>query len=213
MAVMTEYTSKVAPTRPLPPGFADYFCADVLSRDPSTVVLLDPHGFVLWTNPAWYRFAEENGGQAVLSGFGIGSSYGAGISGELRAYFEDAFQRCFGEGRVFELDYECPSPTKRRFMRLRALPILGAGIVLSHSLVAESSDLPEAAAAVEARYLNPQGIIVQCSNCRRVRQAQVDQWDWVPDWIRTVDPRVSHGLCELCKGFYFKQRRRPAAAR
>lgn len=198
----------MAATRPLPPSFSVFFSADALSRDPSTVVVTDPNGNVLWTNPAWHEFAAHNGGETMLGRYGVGVGYCAGISGELRDFFQLALQRCYAEGNVFELDYACSSALKRRFMRLRALPITGAGLVLSHSLVVESSEMPEGESALESEYLNPEGIVLQCGNCRRVQNTKRGQWDWVPAWVEVVDPRVSHGMCELCRGYYFRQRRR-----
>jgi hypothetical protein len=194
--------------RPLPAGFSTIFHQERLVRDPSTVVAIDPQGTILWTNPAWEAFAADNGGSEIATSYGVGQRYYAGISGELRGFFEQSFQRSYVEGTVFELEYECSSAQTRRVMRLRALPIRGSGLLLEHSRVTEGPIMLEGLPAIEARYLDQDGVIRQCSDCRRVLCVTENVWDWVPVWVERPDPRISHGLCDVCVGFYWHGRRR-----
>jgi hypothetical protein len=79
-------------------------------------------------------------------------------------------------------------------------------MLLEHSRVAESAIAGPGAPALEARYLTGEGLIQQCSNCRRVRAVEGEVWDWVPAWVERPDPRISHGLCDVCVGFYWRVR-------
>ncbi|MDQ3034620.1 MAG: hypothetical protein M3Y87_19580 [Myxococcota bacterium] len=59
--------------------------------------------------------------------------------------------------------------------------------------------------AIEALYRDPNGMLVQCSHCRRVRRGDpsVTAWDWVPEYVARPQPRTSHGLCAVCLDFYY----------
>jgi hypothetical protein len=195
---------------PLPPGFADHFTTEALAKESSTLVAVDPHGKILWTNPAWQRFAQENAGHDVLTRYGVGSSYYDGIGTELRDYYVSAFHDALAQRQVFEQDYECSSPDLQRLMRLRVLPIPDSGLLLEHTCVAELAHPDAGASAVEERYLNTHGVIVQCSNCRRIRRKEEPVWDWVPTWVSSPHAAISHGLCAVCTGFYWGRRLRGA---
>ena len=195
---------------PLPEGFADHFTTEALAKESSTLVAVDPEGTILWVNPAWWRFAQDNGGQQVLTRYGIGSSYYDGIGGNLRDYFVSAFRDALARMRVFEQDYECSSPDTQRLMRLRALPIRDGGLLLEHTCIAEIERPEGGASPVEVRYLNAHGVIVQCSNCRRIRRKDEAVWDWVPSWVASPHSAISHGLCAVCTGFYWGRRLRGA---
>jgi len=185
---------------------------DALERDPSTVVAIDPHGRILWTNAAWDRFARSNGGALVLERFGPGSSYFEGISGPLRGYYEDAFRSALRSGTVFEQEYECSSPDVFRLMHLRALPIPAGALLLQHSLVAEGAHQRASEEELEARYRNDNGVMVQCSNCRRFRRSDGTTWDWVRPWVVEMPADTSHGLCTTCVDFYYGRRFRDETA-
>lgn len=57
--------------------------------------------------------------------------------------------------------------------------------------------------ASHARYGDANGLVAQCSNCRKVRRADHSAWDWVPDWVKQSPGRTTHGICEVCVGFYW----------
>lgn len=193
----------------LPPPFAARFDAQTLAIQPATLVAISPDGLILWINAAWSRFARANGGDRVLRAFRPGrSSYYAGISEPLRSYFERAFTDAYAKQKVFDQDYECSSHDVLRNMHLRALPIPKGGLLLEHSQTfAAPMDRPEAA-VIRSRYVTAAGLIVQCSNCRRVRRSDGAIWDWIPSWLSSAPARVSHGVCEVCLEFYYGLRLR-----
>jgi hypothetical protein len=194
----------VAASGPLPEFLAGAFDADALVRDGSTIVVLDPDGKILWTNPAWERFARENGGHD-LERF---ASYYAGIGPVLRGFYESAFANALLTGAVYVQEYECSSPDVFRKFHLQAMPVAGKGLLLTHSLLVErphEHQQAPAAAAPPDRYRGANGIVVQCSNCRRVRRAGEEVWDWVRDWVAASPPNTSHGICAPCLGFYWGQ--------
>jgi hypothetical protein len=201
--MLNQSSSKSALVRPLPAGFARHFDAAGLSARDSTVIAIDPRGRIVWLNPGWYEFASRNGGQQVIERFGLGACYLDGISGSLRDLFERALRRSLATREPFEHSYECSSASLHRLHRLRVLPVVGAGFLLEHSQICElpSSEVP--ALALPARYVDEHGLVAQCSNCRKVRRADRSAWDWVPEWVAQSPSGTTHGICEVCVGFYW----------
>lgn len=190
-------------THPLPPFLAD-FDEDALESEGSTVVALDGAGVIVWVNGAWARFARANGGEGVAERFGEGARYLDGISGPLREFYQRVFGEVLSSNRPFELDYDCPSPQSARRYHLRVLPIANKGLLVEHSLIAESAEANEAPSPDRDLYTDRNdGIVLQCSNCRRVRRADGGGWDRVPAWTGRSPANTSHGLCPVCASFYW----------
>jgi hypothetical protein len=184
------------------PAFLQCFDRESLERDGASVAALDADGRIAWTNSAWKRFARDNGGDEVLRRFGPGASYFDAMSGDLRAFYERAFREAVATSRPFEQDYACPSATLDRNYHLRVLPLAGGGMLVEHSLVSERPHEGPSAEAHEAMFRDDDGILHQCSNCRRMRRVD-GAWHWVPAWVVAAPPWTSHGLCGACVGFYW----------
>lgn len=175
-----------------------------LREDPGTLVAIREDGTILWYNASWAGFARDNGFGDVESRFGVGASYFEGISGELRAFYEDVVHACDATHEPFEQQYECHSPARRRTFRMRVLPVKDHVLLVSHSLVVEGPhEEPAVDAPLDATYRGEGGIVTMCSNCRRTRRVGEARWDWVPGWVARQPARVSHGICPLCRGYYY----------
>ena len=178
------------------------FRIESLDRDTSSIVAIAPNGRIGWANRGWFDFARANGGRSAA--VGIGADYFAAIrGGDVRRAFEAAVSACLASGDPFELDYECSSATVYRAFHLRMLPLSGKALLLVHALteVRPHDRTPEP--PDEARYRDELGMIAQCSNCRRVRAPGDHSWHWVPAWLEAMPARVTHGLCPVCRGFYW----------
>lgn len=58
-----------------------------------------------------------------------------------------------------------------------------------------------------AIYLNENGLITQCSNCRKTqRTSEPEIWDWIPMLIEQPPKNVSHSICFICYDYYWKNR-------
>ena len=55
------------------------------------------------------------------------------------------------------------------------------------------------------RYLTSDGLVIQCSVCRRVRVAggRPYAWELVPEYVMTPRHDISHGICRLCRELYY----------
>jgi hypothetical protein len=181
------------------------FPRHVLEQPDVNVAVLDTRFRLLWVNPAWDEFALANNGRAGVREY---PTYLEAIQGPLRAHFTAALEHALGSGEVFEQDYECSSPDVLRQFHMRVLPFASQGLVVEHTLVA-SSQHEDGEAAIERHFTNDDGLIVQCSNCRRVRRLGITEtWAWVPAWVSRSHPRTSHGLCSPCTRFYWGKGRR-----
>lgn len=190
--------------RPSPSLLGEAFDLDALEASESTFVLLDASCTIMWVNPAWSRFALANGGSDALARVGPPSCYLDGISGCLRVFYESKFADALRTGEAFEQDYLCCSRRETRTFHMRALPLGGRSILVEHGLLVEGPHVCEASAEVESTYVSARGLVVQCSNCRRVRRVRNRlTWDWVPAWVERPPRTTSHGLCAACVGFYF----------
>lgn len=176
-----------------------------LSRHSGSISVVDRHDNIVWVNDAWHRFAAENGVSA--GDLARWRSYLGAIVEPLRSHYAAAFSSALASGKIFEQDYECSSPERRRVFHLRALPFEGEGLVLEHTLLVETSWSEEPHAPLEHRYLGDGSTIMQCSNCRRVRDplGPEETFHWVPAWIRAPHPRTSHVICTLCAGFFWRR--------
>lgn len=171
-----------------------------LDASPSSMAAVLPSGSIAWVNRAWQRRAEEYG---LGSRGSVGASYFEAITPPLRAFYEGGFSEALTTATVFETDYECPSPVEQRTFRLRVLPLQAAGWLVEHALmVARPAEAP-IDPADESSYRNAQGMITQCSNCRRTLQPSTKAWHWIPAWIAQPNPKLSHGLCPACAGFFW----------
>lgn len=183
--------------------FADFlhprFKEEVLDRLPSPVAALEASGDILWVNPAWDAFADANG--CVRAG-GRWGSYFAGITTELRSYYQEAFRQALATGNVFEQEYECSSPGILRRFHLRAMPFEGRVLLAEHVPVLEVAR-DETASPASEEFHSPTGTIAQCSNCRRTYHPPSGAFQWVPAWVQRPHPRTSHVICPPCARYYY----------
>lgn len=190
-----------------PDDLARNFDLEALHAEESVLVALDHDDRIAWVNGAWTRFALENGGAGVLARHGVGSCYLDGVRGPLADYFRRGFASVRESGDVWEVDYECSSPELYRLHRMRVLPTASAGLLVEHNVVeARPHDRPPEVPQ-ESHYRDERGVLMQCSNCRKVRRVG-DGWRWIPAWVATTPaPPVSHGLCATCEGVYVARAR------
>lgn len=191
---------------PLPDFLASTYRKDALDRVDASIAALDASARILWVNAGWYTFARVNGGPTELPAF---TNYVGPIHGPLRTWTETVLQTALASGEVFEHDYECSTPDAIRTYRMRVLPFGAEGLLVEHSEI-ESHAAPPSEPAIEALYVDADGQIVQCSNCRKIRRplaGERESWAWVREWVAASHPRISHGLCTPCAGYYWRRRR------
>ncbi|MFO0619349.1 MAG: hypothetical protein U0414_42565 [Polyangiaceae bacterium] len=174
-----------------------------LDEDPSTVIGVAPDLSIAYLNPAYWAFARANGARWGTGEWGIGASLMAAVPPVLSGFYTDLFERARGTRQIVEHEYACASPDRERRFRLRVMPCEGEELLVVHSLVHEAPHGTEGASVLEAHY-GRNGVVTQCSHCRRVRRNTPPYaWDWVPALVENPPANVSHGLCPPCVAYHY----------
>lgn len=184
------------------------FDREILDADPSVVYALDPDLRLAYVNPAWSRFARENGaGADFFERWGLGAFFPDAIADSIRGYYVERLTDVLAEGERWDHEYECSTPERfRRYCMSTYALGGGVGLLVVNTLVEERphGQAGRASSLEDGHYIDAHGIVVMCAHCRRVRRASgPERWDWVPDAVRTPHPRTSHGLCAICAAYYW----------
>lgn len=183
------------------------FSASTLELLPAPACAVLPDLSIAYVNPAWTAFGLSNG-LTSPSTIAPGASVLAVTPASLRPFYARLFERARQTRDPVDHDYECSSPELHRVFRMRIHPCASGAFLIVHSLLRQEDHEPSATSSLEDAYRDARTIIVQCSNCRRVRRpGAVDEdtaeWDWVPAFVRRIPPQTSHGICGVCVQFYY----------
>lgn len=179
------------------------FGLNAVERATDSIYGIDTELRIAYYNPAYLRFAAENGGEpAITRDWGIGARLTDAFSEHIRPFFERGYADCFKQGRLWQLEYICSSDTTYRCFRQQVFPIDDRGVLIVNALLTETEHDP-ALRPPEARdpaeFVNDRGRIVQCAHCRFVQNPAVPElWEWVPNLVAGRDERVEQGMCDLC---------------
>ena len=185
------------------------FNFEVLESSKNAIYALSNDLKFIYFNPAWFEFANKNGfdkssAQQIVLGTSVLKSFG-GI--RLKLYFRNKYKKVIRTGKVWHHQYECSSNKKYRFFHQTAYPLQNKeGILIIHT---EMFKLPmsnmnrETFHAIEHRYFNAEGRILQCSNCRHTQRADDPEiWDWVPSWVKKLPANYTLTICPTCEHLY-----------
>ena len=177
-----------------------------LEAEPAVSFVLDEELRLIYCNPAWDRFAEQNDGHLLLSEKMIGRSVLDSTSAQLSDYYRSLYNGVLRDRKPRDHDFHCSSPDLERLMRMHVLPLRKtAALVISCSTRIEQSHRVPSEEPIEGRYRNHHGMVVMCSNCRRTRRGEGDRetWDWVSGFVKHQPVGVSHSICGLCLDYYY----------
>jgi hypothetical protein len=173
---------------------------------------LGSEGQIVSVNRAWDRVASASGGP--LAPEVLGTRWIAHITGdELQTWYADLLDRVRDSGVAESHRCDCNTPDRYRLFSTRFEPLRVRGSPVTVGVLVLASMLEEAPIGERyrigppdaLRYLTPDGLIVQCSGCRRVRVVggRPPAWELVPEYLVTPRHDVSHGLCRLCRELYY----------
>ena len=186
-----------------------------LNSHPSSVYGLDSELNLSYLNPAWFQFAKENGGDVFIDEkWSLGRNVFDCIPDILKSYYSKLFESTLNDTEPSNIsiqsEYECSSTTTYRRFSMHIYPLGANGFVVVHSLVIEephkSRSTEGLLALVEDDYLDDNELILQCANCRRIKNIKHEgRWDWLPKWIEEPRPNISHGVCFPCMKQYYSR--------
>jgi hypothetical protein len=189
------------------------FDSDELARHEGTIFGLDDELRLAYVNPAWDRFARENGGQPeIRRHWDLGTPILHAVPESLRPFYERLLDpTVVHDGKDFPRtrrhEYECSSGSVFRWFHMEVLPLgRGAGLLVINSPIivrAHGRDREPREPDLEL-FRDGHGIVRQCSHCRRVSRPRDDaRWDWIPAWVEKAPPMTSHTLCPLCLDYHY----------
>ena len=161
---------------------------------------------ISYCNPAWDRFALENGGEPnVFAANVLHKPFLEVVPPGLVEHYRGLFQTARALGRLQSQDYECSAPQIFRAYRMQVYPLRpGCGFVVINSLRVVHPHTRTVCEPVDATYRDKDGLIHMCANCRRTRRvADPLTWDWVPAYIEQPRRDVSHSVCPFCLEYYY----------
>lgn len=173
-----------------------------LETDPSIIYVLKDDLRIIYCNPAWDRFALENGGDTLIRANVLGTNVMDVLPQSIFQFYQGAFHQVISTGTSWAHDYECSSPRLYRIFRMQILRLSGSHLLVMNSPKIEELHLADDLASnADAAYIDEHGILTLCCNCRRARRvdaADQEVWNWVPRFIARPPEKVSHGLCKIC---------------
>lgn len=180
-----------------------------LEKEKDSVYAVSPALELIYFNNGWVDFAVENSSSNVLKSFPIGRSILEGFSGDvLKQFYVDRFKMVEETGEVSSLDYQCSSVETYREFRQTIYKLrnnLGFLVQNSLKIFMPTDELDLTNYAPSNRYVQANGFISQCSNCRKVLRADHSEiWDWIPEWVRNMPDNLSHSICPPCYDYYWK---------
>lgn len=185
---------------------------DALEAQADSVTVLMPDTTIAYINPAWTRFARDNGGAGLeVCDWGLGSRYLDVVPAPLKPFYTDLLHNAPGAADTLTPtvhEYECSSAALYRRYAMHVYPLREhVGWLIVHSRTVVTPHDPAERLALEPlleKYQAENGFVTQCSHCRRIRDANDPvRWDWVPAWVDSPLPNISHGICLPCWRHYY----------
>ncbi len=190
---------------------------EALEAEHSVAFVLDRGLKVHHVNSAWTRAAAESGYEMTSGLALIGTPYLDCVVGPLRdvlaGRFEQALAKRAGPSGLL-IETECNTPDTARRLTTHVIPMTSPkprepyrGLLLIHTIeplgpLAER--YPFASEPIE-EWRNGQGLLLQCSGCRRCRDARNGSWKMNAAVVATRPPRISHSMCPTCIGAYYPE--------
>lgn len=194
-------------------GFArnlrDYDLRD-LESDRGSIFALTPDLRLAYANPAWFRFALENGGADVPAIVTPGVPVLQSIHGPLRRFYERRWREVMFTGERWDHPYESSSATRYRLVRSRAEPLREGGILVTNTVAVDrphdAFHDPVGRPFIESLYLDSTRSIAVCGHCRRARRRDGMTWDWIPLLVEKPRRTLVYTLCPPCVDHYYPPR-------
>ncbi len=178
----------------------------VLENSPHACFALTESLEISYCNPAWDRFAHENGGGPnLLASQILRKPFLQYVPKDLAPTISGLFKTARELGRPQAHDYECSSAQLFRLYRMQVYPLQpGCGFAVINALRVAHPHTREAFPPEDSKYLHSDGLIRMCANCRRARRTDdPSSWDWVPDYVEHPRSNVSHSVCPFCADYYY----------
>lgn len=167
------------------------------------VYRITPDDIIEYVNDAWLRFALENGSPTLSQGV-VGSLLWKYISGPQVVHLSKELLARVRESRCeATIPFRCDSPSVRRFMRMKIIP-LGRSKVEFGTWVEREEFYTEPIQLLDPTVpKDHKKLLRMCAWCKKIDVA--GSWLEIEDSIgrlrlfdRLAIPAITHGICEDC---------------
>jgi hypothetical protein len=185
---------------------------DTIESSPHSIFALSKDLKLIYFNEAWFEFAKQNNGEPNISvSFPLGTSIEQAISGDAKEFYLSKYREVLLNSKVWKHEYECSSNKMYRVFYQDVYPLKNReGIIVVNSLKVErlfTDKERKVSNLTNVGYSNDDGIIVQCTNCRKTqRPLETEIWDWIPSLVENMPKGVSHSICPICYDYFWKYR-------
>lgn len=181
---------------------------EAYQNDPAIIYALDKELRLVRCNPAWDRFACDNGAPELASSSVLGTSIMDVIPNVLRDFYVNTHSAVRKFRRPWWHIFDCSSRDVFRTFHMRALPAGAGGILVVNTLIVEEPHPPGSPEPIE-QYTDANGVVTMCANCRRAEHlTQPGRWDWIPLLLASSGALVRPGLCPFCFAYHYPARDR-----
>lgn len=182
-----------------------YLDLKLINESQDVIYIIDAKFILKAYNKAWVNFARSNKGEDVLIKYPIGSMILDAFQGPFKSYFTKKYNDSLEFNKHFEHNYKCPTAEGDRVFRQFAYPLKGSiGLVISNHLVLEKPHMEEPQEFTK-QFVDDDGLIHQCSNCRKIKDPAKGAWLWVPSLLADPFPETSHGICPQCLDYFYPE--------
>ncbi len=177
-------------------------------NDPAIIYTLDEDLRLARCNPAWDRFARDNGARELTGSKVAGTCILDVTPDVLRDFYSVAYDSVRKFRRQWWHVFDCSSSDVSRSFQMRVLPA-GSGLLVVNTLIRAKPHLDQIAGRLE-EYTDADGIVTMCANCRRAEHlSQPGRWDWIPVLLFSTGTLVKPGLCPFCFAYHYPGRNLP----
>lgn len=189
----------------------DGFDFETLERDASCIYGIARDLTINYVNPAWHRFAQENGGRPDYDP--LGRHVTDAMHEPHKSYFNAVYTGLFESGQVWQHEYDCSSDSVCRMFHQTVYPLRNrSSLLVVHSLRLAMEEARQPGRDIWASYVEHTGMVTSCVHCKRVRDVRENEkWDYLPQ-RRQAAGQISHSLCQICYDYFYKHLPRPKAA-
>jgi hypothetical protein len=176
---------------------------DVYDRDPAIIYALDEELRFVRCNPAWDRFAAENGAPNLTGNRMAGAAIMDVVPEVLRSFYLSAYDSVTNLRTDWRFIFDCSSAEVSRSFQMRILPNEITGFLVVNTLIREEPHPDQVPCRIE-EYTDADEIVTMCANCRRAEHlTQPGRWDFVPQLLATNDVLVKPSLCSFCFHYHY----------
>ena len=176
----------------------------VLESSQDVSYILDAQFKIKYCNPAWDRFAHNNGGHRLTTATVMGLPVWDFTPWELQPFFAMVFDYVLSRRDVWRHTYDCSSPRAHRLCEMSVHPLSKPeGYLITNSVLIQEPH-GHTYDPNPLRYYDSTSKVHICSHCRCTRAvADPMSWDFVPSHLGLPLDQVDSGLCPLCRAYLY----------